>query len=599
MATEGKPLQRRRTWTMIAMDLKAIRGMSVKAAFAGFVVGALTGGGLVALTKRVIAQADAMAKTADAIGLSIAAYQEIGHAAQLSGLSVQQFDSAMGALAKRVGEAKVGVGTLTTFLTKFNPELLKQLKGVRDTEAAFNLLVTAASNTADQTKRVALLAAAFGRTAGIAMTNMVKKGTAGIDEMRKSARNLGIVLETETARKAEILNDKLLEISKQISTETTRLFVELGDEIVKTGHKLVDGFKGAKPILMDIIKLVGHLIGGIANLAAAAGGLVRGDAGVLFGGNAVMRVHKIMEAREKALKDKQGTVDEALKDTRFLSLQAFGGPGGTIKGAGVLNLSLADRLGLSTDKPGTSKGGGGGSKIDPFTGLTQEQLRTFQQASLDAQRKLEEARRKAIEGTNKKIEESISQTVDGVNRLADFGLNAIDIFTSNGKDKMKSFRDLSIAMLKDVQRMIWNTFVRTPLQQGLNDAPKGSGGLGNIFKNLFSGGGSGPSVATQAAAFGNKAIGFAAGGTGIVGGRPGRDKNLVMMGLTKGERLTVETQQQQRAADRGRQGGGVTVHITQNFAAGVSRSELVDLVPGITEAAKQGVLDGMARIPRR
>ena len=29
MATEGKPLQRRRTWTMIAMDLKAIRGMSV------------------------------------------------------------------------------------------------------------------------------------------------------------------------------------------------------------------------------------------------------------------------------------------------------------------------------------------------------------------------------------------------------------------------------------------------------------------------------------------------------------------------------------------------------------------------------------------
>ncbi len=30
MATEGKPLQRRRTWTMIAMDLKAIRGMSVE-----------------------------------------------------------------------------------------------------------------------------------------------------------------------------------------------------------------------------------------------------------------------------------------------------------------------------------------------------------------------------------------------------------------------------------------------------------------------------------------------------------------------------------------------------------------------------------------
>ncbi len=45
--------------------------------------------------------------------------------------------------------------------------------------------------------------------------------------------------------------------------------------------------------------------------------------------------------------------------------------------------------------------------------------------------------------------------------------------------------------------------------------------------------------------------GYADGGAFRVAGQPGRDRNIVPLALTRGERVTVETQQQQRRNDRG------------------------------------------------
>lgn len=57
--------------------------------------------------------------------------------------------------------------------------------------------------------------------------------------------------------------------------------------------------------------------------------------------------------------------------------------------------------------------------------------------------------------------------------------------------------------------------------------------------------------------------GFKDGGQFMVGGEDGVDKNLITMAVTKGERVTVETEAQQRANDRagGGSGGGVTVPV--------------------------------------
>lgn len=87
---------------------------------------------------------------------------------------------------------------------------------------------------------------------------------------------------------------------------------------------------------------------------------------------------------------------------------------------------------------------------------------------------------------------------------------------------------------------------------------------------------------------------FATGGSFIVGGNGGTDTTPVRFKATRGERVTIETPEQQRAG----RGGGVTVNL--NFALGVQqtvRAEIAALMPQITQGVTAGVYDTRSRLP--
>ena len=69
----------------------------------GVVAGVAAAGSLALLVKRSIDAADAIAKTADAIGISTDALQELRFAADLSGVSVESLDKALKFATKAIG----------------------------------------------------------------------------------------------------------------------------------------------------------------------------------------------------------------------------------------------------------------------------------------------------------------------------------------------------------------------------------------------------------------------------------------------------------------------------------------------------------------
>lgn len=164
---------------------------------------------LFTMAKHAISVADEIAKTARAIGVTSEALQELRFAAGRSGIEMKAFDGALMAFSKRVGEARAGTGTLVTILEKMSPALLEQVKAAGSVEEAFALIVEAASRLGNEMDRNALLAAAFGRTAGVQMANLVQGGSKAVDELRGKARELGIVISNEMAADAEKAADKL------------------------------------------------------------------------------------------------------------------------------------------------------------------------------------------------------------------------------------------------------------------------------------------------------------------------------------------------------------------------------------------------------
>jgi len=214
--------------------------------------------------RRAIDFADEIAKTADRIGIATDALQELRFAADLAGVSQANLDSALEAFSKRLGEARAGTGTLTTFLGKLDEELLAQVTSAGSVDEAFDLIMRAMAGLENQADRTALSAAAFGRTAGIEMANLVRGGFEELDAARKKARDLGIVLDESLLRSSEKAKDQLTILATVIKANFTRgLISGFTDEFETFAEALAD------PAFAEGVRAIGEDIGGTLRFIAA------------------------------------------------------------------------------------------------------------------------------------------------------------------------------------------------------------------------------------------------------------------------------------------------------------------------------------------
>lgn len=248
--------------------------------------------------QRTLNALDEIGKTADAIGVTTDALQEYRFAAQLAGVSQGELESGLAAFTKRLGEARNGTGALATFLKKQDQALLDQLRNTRNAEEALELFFEALSSTADQSDRAALAAAGFGRTAGIAMTNLVREGSDSLKGMREEAQSLGLVLDEQLIRQAEQTNDAITRVGAVIKASGTRVMAEFADEVEDAatwllrlyqdnagnisalGSLLSDAFGVAVLSASYLVEQIELLTTGLATVGAAAAALATDNVSV-------------------------------------------------------------------------------------------------------------------------------------------------------------------------------------------------------------------------------------------------------------------------------------------------------------------------------
>lgn len=199
----------------------------------------VSAGALVGFIKSSISAADAIAKTADRVGVSTGALQEYRYAASISGIETEKMDTSLEKFTRTLGETRHGTGALTSFLKKYDEQLLSNVKSSKSTDEALNLIFDAMGKTASEADRAALAAAAFGR-AGVDMTSMVQDGAEGLNKMRQEARDLGIVIDERLIRNAEIANDRFDTLGWVIKNKAIAALLEFTPEIIKVTESLID-----------------------------------------------------------------------------------------------------------------------------------------------------------------------------------------------------------------------------------------------------------------------------------------------------------------------------------------------------------------------
>ena len=209
-------------------------------------VGVLAGSaGLGLIIKRSLDTADSIAKTADAVGISTAALQELRFAADLSGVSIDGLDKALKFATKSIGELRTRTSSeLTTALKDFDAQLLSNIKNAGSVEEALNLTFKRMGELEDATKKAAVAKAVFGR-AGIDLVNIVRGGAGALEEMRREAQRLGIVIDDDLLRKAERAKDSLTILSTVLRTRVTQAVVENAEKIDRLAQALTERLPGA------------------------------------------------------------------------------------------------------------------------------------------------------------------------------------------------------------------------------------------------------------------------------------------------------------------------------------------------------------------
>lgn len=136
---------------------------------------------------------DEIQKTSSIIGISTKSLQELSFAAKRENVSNELLTGSFLKMNKAVGSLQKGSGPLYASLKKSNPVLLNQLKNVKSSEEAFNLLSAAVQKAPNPMQKAAIAAAAFGR-GGIEMMKLIEIGPDGIQKLRNEAQQLGIVM---------------------------------------------------------------------------------------------------------------------------------------------------------------------------------------------------------------------------------------------------------------------------------------------------------------------------------------------------------------------------------------------------------------------
>ena len=199
--------------------------------------------------KKVTSAMDEIGKKADAIGIGTDALQELRAAAVSAGVSQGGLDKSLEQFSKRLGEAVQGTGTAKIALEEMG--LSAEDLAAMPLDKALGVFADKFALVEDATARTALATQVFGRE-GIGMVNVLKDGSAAMDESRKKMRDMGVVIDEDLIRNAEEMQDRFDAASTVIGAQFSVILGNLAPLLIGAA----EGAAALAKAVADLIRFV-------------------------------------------------------------------------------------------------------------------------------------------------------------------------------------------------------------------------------------------------------------------------------------------------------------------------------------------------------
>lgn len=185
------------------------RGTSKLLGFGGALTSIAGAAGLGFLVKKSFASIDALAKTADKIGISTENLSRLQHAAELTGVPITALNMGLQRFGRRVSQAADGAGEAQGALRELglDAQRLEQV-GLHE---SFLSVADALEKIPNPLDRVRIAQKLFD-SEGVALVNTLAAGREGLEEMGRESDRLGRTISAELAKKVQDANDAMLRL---------------------------------------------------------------------------------------------------------------------------------------------------------------------------------------------------------------------------------------------------------------------------------------------------------------------------------------------------------------------------------------------------
>lgn len=191
--------------------------------------------------RAAISRIDELAKTSRKLGVATKELSGLRFAAQLAGVEVRTFDMGLQRFVRRLSEAAINTGEAQGAFRELGLDA-KRLNKLTPTDA---LLETADALRAvkNQSDRVRLAFKLFD-SEGVALINMLSRGSGALREALKEAEELGITLDEFQTGQVEAASDAMLRVNSSFQGLANIATVKLAPSLVLVADGFTQMIKG-------------------------------------------------------------------------------------------------------------------------------------------------------------------------------------------------------------------------------------------------------------------------------------------------------------------------------------------------------------------
>lgn len=231
---------------------------------------------------RTINDMDRLAKSSQSIGVTVEQLSALEFAASLSGVSNEQLATSLQRLSRSMADAARGTGVAKDAFKALGIEATNTDGSLRDSEAVMKDIADRFAGMEDGAQKTALAMDIFGRS-GAALIPMLNQGADGINALQLEAAQLGLVIDTQTARAAERFNDDLTRMGsvmtgvwRQMTAELLPALNTLTTTIIDAQRETTgfsDTFDGTAERLVRAVAFMVNAVDGFVRVVQIAGRL--------------------------------------------------------------------------------------------------------------------------------------------------------------------------------------------------------------------------------------------------------------------------------------------------------------------------------------